>query len=373
MLVLLVLAVLCALGVAALFQMAVFSACLFCSPDPSSAWGTRLDNVGDVDADGAEDVLLCDYEVDGSWNYLGNSWPNTRRAEHDLRVVSGRDGRVLHRSRGTSEIAYGSIGARDLGDIDGDGFGDVLLGGMRIVGRRTDFLLQARDGKEWKELWSARDWGWEVEDENEELLLVVSDSTRTIVALGSDPERLRYFDGRTGRAVREEIARSLDPVELEATSPTEALPPNADLLLGDVNGDAVPDFVNAFGYTDAAGDGQILSGADGSVLSTLHFDAPTTMFIQQPHGIGDADRDGVSDFSVPLFDYGPGQGRIVTISGATGAKLFEVVSAPTWRSAARTSIAIPDVDGDGLREVLISFDAIGLAAYSGDRLLWSSP
>ncbi len=71
---------------------------------------------GDINGDGIPDLVI------GSWQYSANAWSGGR-----VRVLSGKDGRVLQSITGKipgETLGFDAIG---VGDIDGDGLADYLV------------------------------------------------------------------------------------------------------------------------------------------------------------------------------------------------------------------------------------------------------
>ena len=80
-----------------------------------------LADAGDVDGDGTPDILAGDQYAD--YNAISDSGL--------VQVVSGADGSILKVHHGFTGDQVGSILAK-LGDVDGDGLGDYLIGSARM-------------------------------------------------------------------------------------------------------------------------------------------------------------------------------------------------------------------------------------------------
>jgi hypothetical protein len=79
-------------------------------------FGIGAARTGDVDGDGHADLVV------GSWQYPGAAWSGGR-----VRVLSGKDGRVLQTITGRvpgETLGFDAVG---VGDIDGDGITDYLV------------------------------------------------------------------------------------------------------------------------------------------------------------------------------------------------------------------------------------------------------
>lgn len=358
------------LGLALALVTAVFVSAtgLFARPEPRVFSGVRLDRVGDVDGDGAEDVLAVEYAVDGAWNELGPWLPNRRRARHDLRVLSGRTGERLHASRETSNVAEGVFGTAPLGDIDGDGHGDVVLGCERIDGRWTERLLVARSGDDWSELWRANVEGFGSSRARDRVLVVEEGAGGPVVLVASRSDSAEAFDGRDGSRVD---ARNVSAPEVVDHAFPVALVPSGGVPVGDVDGDGTDDVLTSpSGYTgDAPVDARVVSGRSGAELAAVSFGAPGR-FLERAFPLGDADRDGVADFAVLLGGEGTA-GLLAFVSGATGEVLDRVVGGPDGLLEWQPAVTIADVDGDGLRELVAHREQRAVAAWSGPRLLWA--
>lgn len=171
--------------------------------------------------------------------------------------------------------------------------------------------------------------------------------------------------------------------------------------LGDVDGDGVADFaVGGHQLQNSAarpnfdlpeGYVRVFSGADARPLHTLrpagsqHIDSSDDMFGVTVVGLDDLDGDGADDLAVGAFLYDfedPDQdeidentGAIQIHSGATGERL-ELLGGERWGDRFGFALDVmPDVDGDGKRELLVGVEKAETAdavKNAGRTEIWST-
>ncbi|MBL7009474.1 MAG: FG-GAP repeat protein [Planctomycetes bacterium] len=146
--------------------------------------------------------------------------------------------------------------------------------------------------------------------------------------------------------------------------------PVSGAVLDDVDGDGVADWVCGSPYLAGASSNEgllhLLSGRDGSVLWRRSGDHYNDQLGTCLVALDDVDGDGFADFAAgapstnswgrDLADVGSVEVR----SGATGDRLWLRHGFREWGELGRNLAAVPDLDGDGLREV-------ASAAYGGSR------
>ncbi|HEX6810155.1 MAG TPA: protein kinase [Planctomycetota bacterium] len=255
--------------------------------------GNTIVRADDLSGDGVDDVLVA----------CTSRKPKEARGR--LLLLDGRTAAVLGSVTGESDQHMFARGLAVVGDVDGDGCRDWLVGAPcagEMAAAETAAAETARHG--YAELWSGK--------------------TRRML------ERLEGEEPGFGVSVAE---------------------------LGDCDGDGVPEFAVAtapFLLNSAAqGSVQIFSGRTRAVLHTLRNDVPGVWFGACIANAGDADGDAIPDLLVG-GNFGLAPGLVRLHSGRTGGLL------QSWSDSAATSgfgklvRGVDDFDGDGRSDVVIS-------------------
>lgn len=224
-------------------------------------------------------------------------------------ATSVRSQTLLHAFTGDFQGDAFGVSVAGLGDVDGDGIGDLIVG------------APANDNQG-------------------------SDSGMARVFSGASGAILCSFDGSSqGQRFGYSVAA---PGDVDNDG-------RADLLIGapldDANG---PDSGTAY----------VLSGMSGAVLFTLHGDGANDNFGYAVAGVGDVDADGRPDFAVgaPFATvFGNQPGRVRVYSGLNAAVLFTFVGTATNDQFGESVAGAGDVDGDGRPDLLVGapFEQIG--------------
>lgn len=148
---------------------------------------------------------------------------------------------------------------------------------------------------------------------------------------------------------------------------------------GDIDQDGVVDvLVGAPYWRDASGivTGRVTvrSGVDGSVLR-IHVGENASAFTNDYFGstianVGDVDADGCFDYVIGAWGYGSCQeGRIYVYSGATGAELLQIDGTACGETCGATIAAAGDVDHDGVPDLQVGDPLYGVDQRGRVRLI----
>ncbi|MEW5702342.1 MAG: M28 family peptidase [Candidatus Zixiibacteriota bacterium] len=291
----------------------VCDVCLFDGPNftaggEAEAYGLgwSVSGAGDVNNDGYDDWIAG---INGS--HSGPGQPG------QAYVYSGRDGSLLYHFTGQAPRDWFGSAVADGGDLNGDGYDDVIVGAM------------AND------------------------------------AYTFNAGRVYVFYGGAGPFPITKNAASADRI---FTGSAEAdYFGTAVSGIDDINGDLVPDIViGAPSYTvGMPGPGRVFlySGADGALVRTLTGQVSGDQFGAAASRAGDFNQDGVEDVIVGAKwndAMGTNAGRAYVYSGATGALLRTFSGDQQDDEFGGAVAAAGDVNHDGFADVVVS------ALYSGN-------
>jgi len=371
----------------------------------NAAFGERIRALGDVDGDGARDLLVSTPSYDGVNPTGGAAINNSGRAY----IFSGRTRELLRTIEppGTPEAneKFGFWSA-NLGDVNGDGAADFVTsangkvvapvatptGQVYVISGKTGTVLNTINAPESLLPTGAfgGDFGGNVIAPGD----LTGDGSTDFVATSSGAAggagAAFAFDGKTGAFL------------YKVTNPDAAQPNNFGFgasEVGDVNGDDRADYLIGAPLYDAGtaaagmdvGRAYVINGRTGTVLFTLdnppgeaeagdRFGAPDADGIS----LGDVTGDGKPDVYVNSVSGNEPQiagpsldnaGKVFTFNGATGA-LIRVVHDPLAagsRSFGVGHASAADLDADGRPDSLIGVRAGGngigaVTAFSGASL-----
>lgn len=294
-------------------------------PLPGGEWHLRNEFQGAAHSAGLGTAVATpgDLDGDGFADVIAGGRAGSRYAAGAVSAWSGRDGHLLWNF--SSPVPRSSLGysLAGIGDLDGDGIPEVLAGAPGAPHAGVD------------------------------------DSGAVLILSGADGTLLRLVSHGGGGDFGFALA-----------------------AVGDVNADGVPDWCTSAPYLDAGGLVQsgavyLYSGADGTVLWQAAGAAALDYLGKDLAGPGDLDGDSVPD----LFAGAPGTdssgihnaGAALLYSGRTGMPILRLQGDQEFGNFGDALAAAGDVDGDGVSDLVVgaySMDTIN-APVSGAAFVFS--
>lgn len=337
-------------------------------------FGQKVAGAGDVNGDGYQDVIAGGDEFDGGQTnegvvslHLGT--PSGISADAAWSYQSDQIGAALG-----SDVA-------GIGDVNGDGYDDVAVGASYYDDGQTDegevfLFLGSAAG-----LASFADWSYDADQSSAQLGAAIAragDVNRDGYAdllLGaryydggeSDEGRAwLFYGGATGLSVRPDWTLELD----EAGAAVGASVAGT----GDVDGDGYDDVIVSAPSKDVdgvhdLGEVRIFAGSATGLSST-----PATVFRSSGMeavgravaGAGDVDGDGYHDILISIYD---AKGKVFLLAGGPDGVTWRAPweTRLSWGSAAfgYDISAAGDVNGDGLGDVIVGDGAFVAYVFHG--------
>ena len=327
--------------------------------------GCAVAGVGDASGDGVPDLLVGARGHDAGGANAGRAF-----------LVSGAVGAVLWSVDGTAGDNLGNA-VCGLGDVDGDGLGDVAVaawnadpagsnsGAVRVLSGATGALIRAHAGESTYDFFGSAVASAGDVDGDGVGDLVVGASWSDFA--GSGAGSAYVYSGATGAQLL--VLRGLAPGDAFGAAVAGA---------GDVDGDGRADVAVGAPGADASGassgSATIFSGADGSVLRVANGAAMGDGFGGALAAL-DADQDGVPDLAVGAYasdEGGTSAGSVRVLSGTDGSILATLLGdTPEDRFGAAVAAA-GDVDGDGREDLLVgAYGDSGKGSMTGAAKVFS--
>jgi hypothetical protein len=319
--------------------------------DSAEAVGTGLEGAGDVDQDGVGDVVA--------------GAPGSGRAY----VLSGKDGRVLHKLQGTVAEGFG-ISSASAGDQDGDGHADIVIGAPASnangQGSGSAYVYSGKSGALIAKLDGER-----AGDGFGSIVAGIKTGRATPVLVGA----ARGGESQRGKVYVFHDLRAPARQVINADSTGAALGAMFTSLVGDVDGDKVPD-VYATDFSNSArgpstGRAYVRSGATGAPLFTLTGENAGDGFGIGSADVGDVDKDGRDDLLIGAWQYSaaaPSGGKIYLYSGRDGSVLQTITGRIPGETLGFDATGVGDVDGDGVIDFLVTSSWSNVKGFRSGRM-----
>jgi len=348
----------------------------------SDLFGWEVDTIADVDGDGIDEVIVPSLQANGSAgrvevfsggsgqrlyvfdgaaaaSFLGNSVDNAGDVDRDgyddiaigapgegagvAYVYSGRHGSRLHRLVAPAGVAGFGGRIAGAGDIDGDGHGDLLVGaaGSPTVTRGAVFLYSGASGALLRRI-DAPESGPQFGGGLSPLGDLDGDR-RPDLAIGAPTAnngvgKVYVHSSGTGQRLH----------TLTGTTPTFGRYFVSDA--GDFNGDGTGDiYVGDFQASEV----RIFSGVDGSLLRWLL----GGQGFGTGRGVPDLDNDGFGDLVVGAYLgglQGTQSGEVTVHLGPDGRIAQKATNVDASQQFGYDSGLAGDVDGDGRQDLLVA-------------------
>lgn len=314
---------------------------------PGDQQGYAIADAGDVDGDRVADI------VSGA--------PGVGPGH--VHLYSGRTGELLHTFSGFAEGEFFGSAVASAGDVDSDKRADILVGaelsdargadaGRAYVfsGRTYELLLTLDAGDAGDNLGSATDW---TEDVNRDRVPDLIVGARSADGGG----KAYVFSGKNGALL----------LRIHAPASGSSLGWFFVAGVGDVNRDRRPDIYAAdFGDRSlgpATGRAAVYSGKDGHELLSWTGNAAGEG-LGPGREAGDVNRDGHVDLAIGSWisnDGAPGAGQVEIYSGKDGSLLRRITSTTQGENFGFDTVGLGDPNRDRVPDLVVS-------AATGERV-----
>lgn len=321
--------------------------------------GLSIEMAGDVNADGIPDVVATAPQV------------------NKVFVYNGRNGKQIWKWEGVDSTGAFGRSAKGLGDINGDGHGDILIGepyqiwGVPINGNLISHagkfhVYSGKDGKVLKT--------WEGEKVGDGFGAACGGATigkHTFMIFGA-PNAGKNNGGKVYvyKGLSDEPA-----FVIEADSTGRQLGGMFLSIVGDVDADGTPD-VYASDWANAAlgrstGRVYIHSGATGEQLYSWTGEAAGDGFGIGVSDAGDVNLDGHDDLIIASWQYGekaPSGGKCYVYSGKDGSIIRTITGKISGETLGFDTTNLGDINEDGIPDFLVTSAWSAINGFQSGRV-----
>ena len=325
-------------------------------------FGLSVAGAGDVNRDGWADIIVGAYNAD----------PGALSDAGQATVYSGKNGSVLYTFNGRAAGDWFGWSVAGAGDVNKDGFSDLVVGAYRAdprtgvnAGQATVF--SGKDGSViflFNGLAAGDQFGIAVagsdvnRDGHSDIIVGAynanpggrSNAGQATVFSGKNGSLLYTFDGL---AKDDEFGWSVAGVDVNRDG-------FADVIVGADKADP--------GSLSNAGQATVFSGVNGSVLYTFNGLAAGDQFGMSVAGAGDVNKDGLPDLIVGAHRADPGgrkdAGQATVFSGKDGSVLHTFDGLAMGDHFGR-SVAGADVNRDGYTDLIVGADNANPGSRTG--------
>jgi MYXO-CTERM domain-containing protein len=323
--------------------------------------GISVAGAGDVNGDGYDDVIV------GAYGYLGY----TGRALIYEGSASGLATTASVTFTGSAVEDYFGKSVAGAGDVNGDGYDDVVVGAYGHGTYGTAYVYDgSRTGPSTTPTTTID--GLSTSYYLGNLVAGAGDVNGDgyddvlIATTGAYPYKINVYQGSaTGTRTT------------ATTSIQESTVVTAIASAGDVNGDGYDDIVvGCSGYSSSKGQAYLYDGSAGGVsstaASTLTGETTSSYLGQAVAGAGDVNGDGYDDVVVGAYGYSSSKGRVYVYHGSSSGLGTSATTTVTGDTAAdRLGYAVSgagDMNADGYDDVVV-----GATGYGGTGALFVYP
>ena len=314
--------------------------------------GSSVSGAGDLNGDGASDFL-----IGAAFSSIGAP------VAGQVQAFSGRTGALLHAFAGTIAGEYVGWSCSAAGDFNHDSVADLAIGAfgvapsgeVRVYSGLTGALLHTRVGGPSEAIGRALAGADLNGDGFGDVIIGASSLNGNVrVITGSPAYLMGVLYNWSGVAASDMFGRAV-------------------AITGDMDGDGKPDVVVGAPGNDTNGSGsgmvRAFSGRTGTtpLIWSWYGDFAADSLGESVAGAGDVDGDGAADViaGAPYYAVGGAfRGYARIYSGRTGAIIRTLYGAPDWYYFGTGVASLGDLDGDGKAEGAVSCTSADSAPHT---------